>query len=202
MIDTATHCTKSDSEIYKFGISIHVGVNLCCQTLWMGCQYTVIITSIIIIENSQKYVSSLIAVLVCVCSFSNKVSPVLVSKASMSRQWNTRISPSLFGMWVVRTRSGLCGDTTSQTRRWIFWLRNDSCSFLHWFELIMFCAANEYLLWFRFFLGLNIGIIRNWLWNPANFKGTNKDQKIYVYLEGPQPCTIFCFVLTHFGWIT
>ena len=26
----------------------------------------------------------------------------------------------------------------------------------------------------------NIVIIRNWLGNPANFKGTNKDQKIYV----------------------
>ena len=32
---------------------------------------------------------------------------------------------------------------------------------------------------------------------PANFKGKNKDDKIM--LEGPRPCTIFCFVLTHFG---
>ena len=46
----------------------------------------------------------------------------------------------------------------------------------------------------------NTVIIRNWLWNPANFKGRNKDRKIYV--EGLRPCTIFCFVLTHWlNWL-
>ena len=42
--------------------------------------------------------------------------------------------------------------------------------------------------------------VSSWLGNPANFKGTNKDQTIYV--EGPRPCTIFCSVLTPFGRIT
>ena len=46
-----------------------------------------------------------------------------------------------------------------------------------------------------------IVIIRNWLGNPANFKGTNKDHKIYVG-RSPRPCTIFCSVLTPFGRIT
>ena len=38
----------------------------------------------------------------------------------MLRQWSTRISPLLFGMLVVRIKSDLCGDTTSQTHRLIF----------------------------------------------------------------------------------
>lgn len=42
------------------------------------------------------------------------------NQASMWRQWSTRISPLLFGMLVARTKSDRCGDTTSQTHRWIF----------------------------------------------------------------------------------
>ena len=40
---------------------------------------------------------------------------------------------------------------------------------------------------------------RDWLGPPANIKGTNKDAKIYV--EGPRPCTIFCFTLIQYAWL-
>ena len=55
---------------------------------------------------------------------------VFVSKVSMLRLWNTRISHLQYGMWAAKTRFGLCGDTTSQTHRWRFWLntRIDLCS--------------------------------------------------------------------------
>jgi len=38
----------------------------------------------------------------------------------MLRQWSTRISRLLFGMLVARTKFDHCGDTTSQTHRWMF----------------------------------------------------------------------------------
>ena len=55
---------------------------------------------------------------------------VFVSKVSMLRLWNTRISHLQYGMWAAKTRFGLCGDTTSQTHRWRFWLNThiDLCS--------------------------------------------------------------------------
>ena len=37
-----------------------------------------------------------------------------------------------------------------------------------------------------------IVIIRNWLGNPANFKGTNKDQKIYVGRSTTLHNLLFC----------
>ena len=42
-----------------------------------------------------------------------------------------------------------------------------------------------------------IVIIRNWLGNPANFKGTNKDQKIYVGKSTTLHNLLFC---THSLW--
>ena len=42
-----------------------------------------------------------------------------------------------------------------------------------------------------------IVIIRNWLANPANFKGTNKDQKIYVGRSTTLHNLLFC---THTLW--
>ena len=42
-----------------------------------------------------------------------------------------------------------------------------------------------------------IVIIRNWLGNPANFKGTNKDQKIYVGRSTTLHNLLFC---THTLW--
>ena len=55
---------------------------------------------------------------------------VFLSKVSMLRLWNTRISHLQYGMWAAKTRFGLCGDTTSQTHRWRFWLNThiDLCS--------------------------------------------------------------------------
>ena len=44
---------------------------------------------------------------------------------------------------------------------------------------------------------LDIVIIRNWLGNPANFKGTNKDQKIYVGRSMTLHNLLFC---THTLW--
>ena len=41
-----------------------------------------------------------------------------------------------------------------------------------------------------------------WLGSPTNIKGANKDANIYVGTEGPWPCTIFCFALIHYAWIT
>ena len=39
------------------------------------------------------------------------------------------------------------------------------------------------------------------LWNPANIKGPNKHAKFL--LEGPRPCTIFCFALiTLYDYVT
>ena len=38
----------------------------------------------------------------------------------------------------------------------------------------------------------NIVIIRNWLGNPANFKGTNKDPKIYVGRSTTLHNLLFC----------
>ena len=43
-----------------------------------------------------------------------------------------------------------------------------------------------------------IVIIRNWLGNPANFKGTNKDQKIYVGRSVHDPAQ--SFVLCSHTW--
>ena len=44
---------------------------------------------------------------------------------------------------------------------------------------------------------LSIVIVRNWLGNPANFKGTNKDQKIYVGGSTTLDNLLFC---THTPW--
>ena len=44
---------------------------------------------------------------------------------------------------------------------------------------------------------LNIVNKGEWLWSPANIKGANKDAPILV-----RRCTIFCFVLIHYTWIT
>ena len=44
---------------------------------------------------------------------------------------------------------------------------------------------------------LTIVTIRNWLGNPANFKGTNKDQKIYVERSTTLRNLLFC---THTLW--
>ena len=43
-----------------------------------------------------------------------------------------------------------------------------------------------------------IVIIRNWLGNPANFKGTNKDQKIYVGRSTTLHKLLFC---AHTIWL-
>ena len=40
--------------------------------------------------------------------------------------------------------------------------------------------------------GFTIVIIRNWLGNPANFKGTNKDQKIYAGRSTTLHNLLFC----------
>ena len=41
-------------------------------------------------------------------------------------------------------------------------------------------------------MGYSIVIIWNWLGNPANFKGTNKDQKIYVGRSTTLHNLLFC----------
>ena len=48
-----------------------------------------------------------------------------------------------------------------------------------------------------FSISFSIVIIRNWLGNPANFKGTNKDQKIYVGRSTTLHNLLFC---THTLW--
>ena len=50
---------------------------------------------------------------------------------------------------------------------------------------------------FRFIINQTIVIIRNWLGNPANFKETNKDQKIYVGRSTTLHNLLFC---THTLW--
>ena len=62
---------------------------------------------------------------------------VFVSKVSMLRLWNTRISHLQYGMWAAKTRFGLCGDITSQTHRWRFWLNTH----------IDFCSSSPAIQW-------------------------------------------------------
>ena len=47
-------------------------------------------------------------------------------------------------------------------------------------------------------LRLTIVIIRDWLGNPANFKGTNKDHKIYVGRTTTLHSLLFC---AHTLWL-
>ena len=48
-----------------------------------------------------------------------------------------------------------------------------------------------------YMLAYNIVVIRNWLGSPANFKGTNKDQRIYVGRSTTLHNLLFC---THTLW--
>lgn len=80
---------------------------------------------------------------------------VFVSKVSMLRLWNTRISHLQYGMWAAKTRFGLCGDTTSQTHRWRFWLNThiDLCSSglaIQWVDDKLSCRKMN-LSWFEEF---------------------------------------------------
>ena len=49
---------------------------------------------------------------------------------------------------------------------------------------------------------LDIVIIRNWLGNPANFKGTIKDQKIYVGRSATLHNLLFCAHTLGLNYVT
>ena len=51
-------------------------------------------------------------------------------------------------------------------------------------------------------VALFIVIIRNWLGNPANFKGTNKDHKIYVGRSTTLHNLLFCAHTLWLNYIT
>ena len=73
--------------------------------------------------------------------------------------------------------SGLCG-----------------CLFVRCLSLFACCSCHR---GFADAFGRIIVILRNWLGNPANFKGTNKDQKIYVGRSTTLHNLLFC---THTLW--
>ena len=59
-------------------------------------------------------------------------------------------------------------------------------------SLKLSCQCDCDVVWSNHLLYLSIVILRNWLGNLANFKRTNKDQKIYVGRSTTLHNLLFC----------